>query len=145
MNSNKKDKLQECLYTYVRDHYWGVWKISTNTLSSTCRQLGLGIGGICLTIRTQNYFSDVASVCNLVFIFLILFFILDAAQYLSSLIIYKDVAEKLDEKITNSEINNLQELTLPANFNRFPNLFFTLKLFTLTLSSILVIYLLLII
>jgi hypothetical protein len=132
---NKKDP-REPLYKYVKDHYWSVRNSSASTLSTTCRQLALGEGGLCWLIKAANFNCHISSQINFIFILLVIFFILDALQYLVISINYHDLAKKYDEKILKSQIKKIEKLSEPKNVNRISNIFFILKLFTLVLASL---------
>ncbi len=139
----KKHDEREELYTYVKNHFWRSRNSSAHTLSTTCRQLALGEGGICWLVKASTYCSLGSSQANFVLILLVVFFIFDATQYLISYIRYSDIAEEYDGKILNYKIKKIEELKEPKNINRAPMVCFILKLFTLLLASLLLVYLLL--
>lgn len=101
---------REPLYKYVKDHFWSVRNSSAQTLSSTCRQLALGEGGLCWLIKSSPLYSSISCATNMVLIALVLFFIFDAMQYLISSIKYHDLADKYDNEILNKNITTSEEL-----------------------------------
>lgn len=128
-NEDKK----ETLYQYVKDYYWSTFHCNTATLSNTCRQLALGLGGLAWVAKSPPQNS-----CNAKFIllFLILFFISDAAQYLFQSYSFHNLAEDYDKKIETGEINEISMLVEKPKMNALTHAFFIAKLILLGLASI---------
>ncbi|MFO2976477.1 hypothetical protein SCO70_02835 [Legionella pneumophila serogroup 3] len=134
---------KEELYNYVKNHYWAVYRNSSTILSSTCRQLALALGGLCWLIKSNPDYKVVTCQSNLILVFLVMFFIFDALQYLISSMSYQKLAKKYDNKITNSKLTSISELIEPSDINHLPMICFSLKLFFLIFSSVVFIWVLL--
>jgi hypothetical protein len=129
--TNGEDK--EELYTYVKDYYWSTFRRNTAILSSTCRQLALGLGGLVWFAK-----PDIQNSCysNSILLFIVLFFISDATQYLYQSYAFQKLAEEYDKKIGSGAISEKSKLTEKPNMNRLTNFFFIAKLIFLALATI---------
>lgn len=141
MTSNAEKK--EVLYQYVNDAFGAIYREHTRILSSTCRQLALGEGGLCWLLKSSTVNECIAYQVNMVLILLVLFFLFDAAQYLISSILYKKQAEDYHNKISKDEIKDLSMLIEPQGINSPANVFFSIKLFILMFASLYLIFLIL--
>jgi uncharacterized membrane protein len=122
---------------------WKHYRTNSTILSSTCRQLALGIGGICWWIKSSaNYQSLSCEVINLL-ILVVLFFIADIVQYLIATIGYKNKASEYDEKIKSNEIKSKSQLIEPEMINSAAKVAFAIKLFILAVASLDLIYIIL--
>ncbi len=126
----------EKLYRHVKENFWIVRNNSTLTLSTTCRQLGLGLGGICWLIKSSPTNCQVSLLSTMILIFVVIFFLIDACQYLSSLINYQNIAEEYDLKILTKKITEVKQLCEPKGINTLSYIFFILKIFILFTDSI---------
>lgn len=128
----KEDK-KEPLYTYVKDYYWSTFRRNTTILSSTCRQLALGLGGLAWFAN-----PDIRNACQAksILLFVVLFFIADAAQYLFQGYAFHQLAEEYDEKIETGKITEISELVEKPKMNRLTHVLFIAKLFLLVLASL---------
>jgi len=133
---------KEELYQYVKTHYWANYRNSSATLSSTCRQLALSVGGICWLIKSTADHKFIACQVNIILIFLVLFFLLDAAQYFISSRSYQKLAKKYDDEITSDVLNDISQLIEPPEINIPPLICYYLKLFFLISSAVLFVFLL---
>ena len=141
MTEKTTDK--EDLYNYVKTHYWSVYRNSSNILSSSCRQLALALGGLCWLVKSTPNYKFVICQSNLILIFLVMFFVSDALQYLISSMSYKKLAQKYDDDITNKKLSSVSELIEPSNITLLPMICFSLKLFFLAFSAVVFIWVLL--
>lgn len=128
-NEDKK----EPLYKYVKDYYWSTFHYNTATLSSTCRQLALGLGGLAWATKSNTQNSCDA---KFIILFLILFFISDAVQYLFQSYAFHNLAEDYDKKIETGEITDVSRLVEKPKMNLPTHVFFIAKLILLALASI---------
>ena len=137
MNAIKED--EEVLYKYVKDHYWSAFIRNTAIVSTTCRQLALGLGGLVWFDRSNTIDS-----CHIktILLLLVLFFLSDAAQYLLKCSAYQTLAEDYDEKIKEGTVTNKSELVEKPHMNRAGNLLFIAKLILIGLASLLFLILL---
>lgn len=144
MTKHNSEEQKEKLYEYVDKHFWSIYNRDTTTLSNTCRQLALAEGGICWVIISSNYPSLISFFqINTVLIMLVLFFIFDAAQYLFSSRAFKTLAKHYNDQISDNIITDQKELKIPQGINTVANVCFILKLSTLSLTSLFLIYLIL--
>lgn len=140
-SSEKSNKA--ILHEYVNKRYWMIFQRDTATLSSTCRQLALGIGSVSIfghldIIKHHNYlFAILIST-------VVLFFIADGAQYLNSSLRFQALAQKYDSEIESGESTDISQLEEEKNMNRFSNFFFITKIALLVIASILFLYILVI-
>lgn len=90
------DDKKEPLYKYVKDYYWSTFRRNTAILSSTCRQLALGLGGLAWLAK-----ADIQSSCpaKSILLFIVLFFITDAAQYLAQGYAFQQLAKNTMKKL----------------------------------------------
>lgn len=135
MTSSKKSN-KEILHEYVNKRYWMIFQRDTAILSSTCRQLALGIGSVSIfghldIIRHNNYLFA-ALICIVV-----LFFIADGAQYLNSSLRFKALAQRYDSEIEKGEATDISQLEEEKNMNRLSNFLFITKIALLVLASLL--------
>jgi hypothetical protein len=128
------DDLKEKLYLYVKENYWIIFRSNTSILSSTCRQLALGIGGVLLLGKLNDCYGLLGT--KIIFTLLVLFFILDAGQYWYQSFSFRKLAEDYDRKIDKGEITNISDLVETPGINNITNTFFIGKLFTLILASL---------
>lgn len=140
--SNGNDD-KEPLYHYAYENFASVYREHTRILSSTCRQLALGEGGLCWLFKSFTYGQCISYQINVVLILLVLFFLFDASQYLLSANLYKNQAEEYNKKISKGEITDISELIEPSNINKPGNVCFTIKFFILVFASIYLILLIL--
>ncbi|MES2219093.1 MAG: hypothetical protein V4501_11880 [Pseudomonadota bacterium] len=140
-NKNKTARLKEKLLLYVRERYWILYRHHTAILSSTCRQLALGEGGICWFIISNQYGFITEFEINTVLVLLVLFFLSDVAQYLLSSEAYKNLASTYDRLIEQGTIKRKSELDPPPGFTTSSRICFVTKLIWLTLASIYLIFL----
>lgn len=134
IDENKK----ESLYKYVKDYYWAIFHYNTATLSSTCRQLALGLGGLAWLAK-----SDLQHFCcaKSILLFIVLFFISDSAQYLFQGYAFQQLADEYDEKIGNGTISEISKLVEKPKMNIPTHVFFVVKLILLGLASLFFIHL----
>ncbi len=143
-NSEHDDKKsKESLYHYVYENFALVYREHTRILSSTCRQLALGEGGLCWLLKSFTYGQCISYQINIVLILLVLFFIFDAAQYLISSILYKNKAEEYYDKIRKGELKEEADLIEPPSLNKPGSVCFTIKFSILIFASIYLIFLIL--
>lgn len=133
------DDKKEPLYKYVKDYYWSTFRRNTAILSSTCRQLALGLGGLAWLAK-----PDTQSSCSAksILLFVVLFFISDAAQYLFQGYVFQQLAEEYDKKISSGTISEIAKLVEKPKMNRLTHVFFIAKLILLGLASLFFIILL---
>ncbi len=127
------EEKKESLYKYVKDYYWSTFHYNTATLSSTCRQLGLGLGGLAWLAKSDTQNSCCA---KSILLFVVLFFISDAIQYLFQGYSFQQLAENYDKKIDRGEISEVSKLVEKPNMNILTHVFFVAKLIFLVLASI---------
>lgn len=129
------------IFKAIKENFWSVYESHTVILSNICRQLAFAEGGIC-----WFYMSDVNHLCPNttyhIFFYLILFFIVDALQYLANSIIYAGVAFYYERKNNKNEISNVRDVDRRHWMNIIPMLIYAGKLFLLSTSSYLIIQLL---
>jgi hypothetical protein len=142
-NDLEKDKHEESLYHYVYENFASVYREHTRILSSTCRQLALGEGGLCWLLKSFTYGQCVSYQVNIVLILLVLFFLFDAAQYLISSSLYKNRAEEYNEKIRKGEIKDVSQLIEPPMINKPGSVCFIIKFSILVFASVYLIFLIL--
>jgi hypothetical protein len=142
-NTRDKEKHEETLYNYVYENFVSIYREHTRILSSTCRQLALGEGGLCWLFKSFTYGQCISYQANIVLVLLVLFFLFDAAQYLISSGLYKNKAEEYNEKISKGEIKNVSQLTEPPSINKPGSVCFIIKLSILVFASIYLIFLIL--
>ena len=140
-SSEKSNK--ENLHEYVNKRYWMIFQRDTAILSSTCRQLALGIGSVSIfghldIIKHHNYLFAIL-ICIVV-----LFFIADGAQYLNSSLRFKALAQRYDSEIETGESTDISQLEEKQNMNLLSNFFFITKIALLVTAAILFLYLLII-
>ena len=131
--------INELLFQYVKDNYWYVFRGNSAIVSSTCRQLALGIGGVLLIQNSILCFG------KLIFTLLVLFFLFDALQYLNQACVYYNLAKKYDSEIKAGSIDDVSKLVPPEESNngcisvmhQFTNILFMFKLGVLFLASVL--------
>lgn len=140
LSPTEKDEL----YEHVEKLFWSIYARDTTTLSNTCRQLALGEGGICWFIISSNNSSLIPSYqVNVILILLVAFFLFDAAQYLFSSRAFKNLAIRYNRQIDANIIKNKDQLEFPDGINTASNVCFILKISTLFISSLFLIYLIL--
>ncbi|VVC76774.1 hypothetical protein AQUSIP_21000 [Aquicella siphonis] len=138
-----ENKKKEHLYHIVYENFALIYREHTRILSSTCRQLALGEGGLCWLLKSFTYGQCISSQVNVVLILLVLFFLFDAAQYLISSILYKNKAEEYYEKIKIGDVKDESELIEPPSLNKPGSICFTIKFSILVFASIYLIFLIL--
>ncbi len=143
-NSKDEESSQEKLHVYVKDRYWLIYRLHTTTLSSTCRQLALGKGGICWFIISSKYLPITVFQINSVLVLFVLFFLFDVIQYLLSSEAYKNLATIYDEQINKKIIKKQSELTLPNGINTPARICFIVKLSLLIFASLFLIFLIIV-
>jgi hypothetical protein len=108
--------VKESLFQYVRDCYWNIFRGNTAILSSTCRQLALGIGGVLLIN------GNIKGICNkFILTLLVLFFIVDAGQYAYQSFSFHKLAKKYDDQIEAGKIIEVSNLIEPPGINTWTN------------------------
>ncbi len=142
-NAPDKEKHKETLYQYIYENFSSVYREHTRILSSTCRQLALGEGGLCWLFKSFTYGQCISYQVNIVLVLLVLFFLFDAAQYLISSVLYKNKAEEYNEKISKNEIKNVSQLIESPSINKPGSVCFIIKLSILFFESIYLIFLIL--
>lgn len=131
---NRKNQ-QENLYKYVYDRFWAVYQRGTSTLSSSCRQLALGIGGVSVFGGDGLHSNNHCLILSLLFL-LVLFFICDSTQYFLNSNNFKKQAEDFDNKIQNGDITDASEIIAKPGLTDSSKAFFIIKLTILFLASI---------
>lgn len=128
-----EDDKKELLYKYVKDYYWSTFRRNTTILSSTCRQLALGLGGLVWFAK-----SDIQNSCcaKTILLFVVLFFISDATQYLFQGYAFQQLAEDYDAKIGSGAISEVSNLIEKPKMNKLTHVFFIAKLILLGLASL---------
>jgi hypothetical protein len=103
------DEKKERCYQYVKDNFSVNYERDTTILSSTCRQLAFGLGGIVVTKLNIEHVPY--SFCTITIILLLLFFFIsDAAQYLNQSNSYKKLADDYNRAIKNNCITSITQL-----------------------------------
>lgn len=144
MNSNQDTSdIKEPLYKYVKDYYWSIFRSNTTILSSTCRQLALGVGSISWFAKSNACYAHVIWQTNSILILLVLFFIFDAGQYIKQSSSFRSLAIEYDTKIDTGEITKISELVEKPGVNAMTFIFFIAKLATLGFASMFFIYVIL--
>jgi|GEM_PF-2608766 hypothetical protein len=129
MTEDKK----EILYKYVKDYYWSTFRRNTTILSSTCRQLALGLGGLAWLDKSNIQGSCCA---KSILLFVVLFFISDTGQYLFQSYAFQQLAEEYDRNIQSGTISEISNLVEKPKMNCLTHIFFITKLILLALASI---------
>jgi len=99
----------------IKSRFWLVYNKNTSTLSSICRQLAFAEGGICWFFLTfeGSCISNVSRIpieIKIILIFLVLFFIFDALQYLILATYNKIFAEFYEQKLEEEVIKNVDQM-----------------------------------
>jgi hypothetical protein len=137
--NNLTPKEKEDLYKYIDKTIWSIHQRDTKILSNTCRQLALAEGGMCWVIISSSYLNFKPYQMNLILLYLLLFFIFDALQYLTTSVLYKRFAKSYNKKVEENKIKDIQNIKLPNWVNSPANVFFILKIMILLSSSLLLI------
>lgn len=130
-----RDSQKEWFDEYVYKRYWKIFERDTATLSSTCRQLALGIGSVSILGLHGIHQSHPIMYASILFI-LVLFFISDGAQYLNSSLRFQSLAKRYDREIKNGITKDIYQLEEEPCMNILTNRFFSFKIFLLILASI---------
>jgi len=121
MNEINKKEIKQEIENEINNKFWEVYADTTSRLSSICRQLAFAEGGICwffLTDNTHRLSLDI----KIILIFLVVFFIFDACQYLTLAMYNKIVALLYEEHLKNGLIKNKDQITRPVWINSAGNL-----------------------
>lgn len=136
MKLNKTKHANEAkVKTKINVTFWDNYAKNTATLSSICRQLSFGEGGICWFFLKQEQPSNIPLDIKIILTFLVLFFIFDACQYFTLAFYNKIMALFYEEKLDEGVIKDVSEVTRPPWINYPGNLCFILKLFCLGVAS----------
>ncbi|MBX9585842.1 MAG: hypothetical protein K2X50_01160 [Gammaproteobacteria bacterium] len=135
-DKDNKDKLKEDLYQYVKDNYWMIFRRDTTILSSTCRQLALGLGSISIFGKSNPCYTYYSCYVVTILLLLLLFFIFDAAQYFYQSNAYRDLAKDYDHQIDNNKVTKKSQLIEREGMNDPTNFLFNTKLILLALASV---------
>ncbi len=123
--------------THAIDELWNEYSLNTDSLSKVCRQLAFAEGGLCWFFKTpQSTFPS--QIINVLF-FLILYFLLDAFQYLISAVLYKNLAKYYEKRNENNLLKNKNDVKRPACINFPAKICFILKIVSLSYASLLLI------
>ncbi|WP_412754905.1 hypothetical protein [Legionella donaldsonii] len=128
----EKEKIEEA----IKNKFWTVYNNNTSKLSSICRQLAFAEGGICWFYISNDSFPFEI---KLILIFLLLFFMADAGQYFLLAMNNKKQAEFYEYLLEQGTITSPEQILRPIKINSSGNFCFGLKLFLLTVASILLI------
>ncbi len=138
-NQKTNNTIEQIDLLYKR--VWSIFGRASTTLSSSCRQLALGIGSVTL-FNWHNSDHSFCSSLTLIFIFLLLFFIFEALQYLYQTLKYQKLGNDIEKKII-QEDDNITEIAIQkriideeVKIGGVSLIFFTLKLFMLLISSV---------
>lgn len=135
---------QDKIFDAIKINFWDVYESSTTKLSNICRQLAFAEGGICWFFITQKYaLSCSTNNISWILIFLVLFFLFDALQYLASSIIYAGAAYYYEYRNRHDLLKNTKDVDRRWYMNIFPLILFLIKLFLITMASCFLIQLLL--
>lgn len=126
-NTDNKEKLFE----YVWTHYWFIFRANTSIVSSTCRQLALGIGGVLLIQQNKISISSKFIITLLVF-----FFLADLFQYTYQSFSFRKLAKDSDDVIDKDKITNSTELRIPPEISYITNFLFSMKIVILLLAAL---------
>lgn len=132
-------KLNDEIFSAIKVNYWDDFNFSTATLSNICRQLAFAEGGICWFFISQSCDTNITSNVSNIFLWLVVFFILDASQYLLSSIISFIAACYFEYQNDRKTINNARDVDRTHWMNIPSHLIFLIKLTPLTYSSYLLI------
>ena len=135
MNTQIATDKKESLYKYVKDYYWSIFRSNTAILSSTCRQLALGLGSISWLAKSNPSYAQFTCQANTILIVLVFFFIFDAAQYLIQSISFHNLAKDYDNKIKAGEITVVSQLIERPRMNIATNVLFGIKLVLLACAA----------
>ncbi|WP_454784687.1 hypothetical protein [Legionella sp. WA2024007413] len=138
MNNKTSGQQKEEIELEIHKKFWAVYSDNTKTLSSICRQLAFGEGGVCWFFIQEAYFSFEI---KLILTFLLLFFVADAGQYLFLATNNKKQAEFYEELLNRNDpvITNKEQVQRPIKINSAGNICFGLKLISLAIASLLLI------
>lgn len=140
--THPRSTLNNEIFNAIKHNFWSVYESHTVILSNICRQLAFAEGGICwFYISNVNHLRPSTEISS-IFFYLILFFIVDALQYLVNSIIYASVAFYYERKNNKNEISNVRDVDRQHWMNIIPMLIYAGKLFLISKSSYLIIHLL---
>lgn len=136
MTPNKKKENANKIKSAI-DELWGEYIVNTTILSTVCRQLAFGEGAVCWFFKNSsgNLPIDIKNIL----LFLVLYFISDVLQYLTSTIIYWNYAKFYEYKNNKQFLKNEDDITKPEWINAPSRAFFILKIFFLGIASFLLI------
>lgn len=129
--ANRIDKIEKS----ISENFWEVYGNNTAKLSSICRQLAFAEGGICWFFMKPENQGVVTTDIKIILLFLVLFFILDACQYLTLAIYNKAIALFYEDKVKDGTIKSDRQITRPPWINSSDEVCFVLKLFCLGIAS----------
>lgn len=136
IDSQKKEEIQKA----INDEFWDLYTKNSSTLSSICRQLSFAEGGICwLFLKPGCPGYIITPDVIIILIFLVLFFIFDACQYLSLANNNKFIALLYEKKLEEGKLKDKKDVTRPSWINYSASVCFVIKLCCIGVSSFLLI------
>lgn len=143
MKKAKKERLnktKEKIQNKIDDMFWSVYGNNTSTLSSICRQLSFAEGGICWFFMKVNDDKTIMTTdIKIILIFLVLYFIFDACQYLALAIYNKAIALLYEQQLHDGSLTTDASVKRPSWINSTANVCFIMKLICISLGSFLLI------
>lgn len=135
MKKTNSTKNNEKIKKAISENFWEVYGKNTAKLSSICRQLAFAEGGICWFFLKPDNPDKIPMDIKIILLFLVLYFILDACQYLTLAIYNKAIALFYEEKVKDGTIKTHSQITRPSWINSSGEVCFLLKLFSIGIAS----------